>query len=62
MKMPKQKQYKKNFGKEWLGNEFFKKWLMEVSNNLKTVYCKFFKCKINAKYSDLISHLQEKNI
>ena len=48
--MRKQKQYKQKFRKEWLRNGIFKNWLMKVSNNSYTAYCKFCKCEINAKY------------
>ena len=60
LKMRKQKQYKQKFRKQWLRNEMFKNWLMEVSNNPHTAYRKFCICEINAKYSDLIGHLNAK--
>lgn len=58
--MPKQKRYKQKFKKEWLENELFKKWLIKVSNNPKMACCKFCKCEINEKYSDIIGYLKAK--
>ena len=58
--MPKQKQYKQKFRSEWLKHELFREWLLEVKENSGVGHCKLCKCDINAKYSDLVTHMKSK--
>ena len=38
---------------EWLKQEVFRNWLVEVKESNSVAHCKLCKCDINAKYSDL---------
>jgi hypothetical protein len=59
--MPKQKQYKQKFRREWLKPELFQDWLLEpAKENSGVGHCKLCKGDIDAKYSDLIMHMKSK--
>lgn len=54
--MGKHKQYIQKFRKEWLRDENFKKWLLEVPTDSTKGRCNYCKCDINAKYTDILRH------
>lgn len=58
--MPKQATYKQKFRKEWLQDEICKDWITEVPNDEKSVYCKYCKTKIRAKFYDIKDHSKSK--
>jgi len=58
--MPKQATYKQKFRKEWLQDEIYKDWITEVPNDEKSVYCKYCKTKIRAKFYDIKDHSKSK--
>lgn len=47
------KNYKQNFRKEWKELEHLKKWLLEVPGEPAKAMCKYCKCTLRAKLSDL---------
>ena len=49
-------QYSQRFRKEWLRDNRYKNWLLEVPGDDKKGFCKFCKCSLTAKLCDIEKH------
>lgn len=49
-------QYKQRFRAEWLNDNRYKHWLNRVEGDDRKCFCKYCKCIISAKVSDLDRH------
>lgn len=58
--MGKVQQYTQRFRKEWLKQDIFENWLLECPANVTRALCKYCRCEINAKLSDLTHHMKTK--
>lgn len=58
--MGKPRQYTQKFRKEWLKQDCFANWLLECPANATRALCKYCRCEIMAKLSDLTHHAQTK--
>lgn len=58
--MGKVQQYTQKFRKEWLKQDNFANWLLECPVNTTRAFCKYCRCEINAKLSDLTHHMKTK--
>ena len=58
--MPKFKQYKQKFRKEWQKARAIKDWSIPSESDENKAHCKCCRCDIRAKYQDLKNHAASK--
>lgn len=58
--MGKARHYAQKFRKEWLKQDIFANWLLECPADAMKAFCKYCRCEIKAKLSDLMHHAKTK--
>lgn len=49
-------QYTQKFRKKWFSDSGFSDWIEDIPTDPLSARCKYCKCTLNAKYSDLNAH------